>query len=58
MENLRITGDSFVYCTKFCILNRNIGHKQLALFARFPFSLWGSVCCYFFSFIAGDEKGL
>lgn len=40
-------GDSFVYCTKFCILNRNIGHKQLALFAWFPFSLWGSVCCYF-----------
>ena len=31
MENLGITGDSFVYCTKFCVLNRNIGHKQLAL---------------------------
>ena len=40
MENLGISGDSFVYGTKFCVLNRNIGHKQLALFG-FPFSF----CC-------------
>ena len=32
MANLGITGVSFVYCTKFCVLNRNIGHKQLVLF--------------------------
>ena len=57
MANLGITGVSFVYCTKFCVLNRTIGHKQLILFG-FPFSLWGSVCGYFFSFILGDEKDL
>ena len=44
-----MTGVSFVYCTKFCVLNRNIGHKQLALFG-FPFSLWGTVCCIFLQF--------
>ena len=40
MENLGITGDFFVYGTKFCVLNRNIGHKQIALFG---FLL--SFCC-------------
>ena len=40
MENLGITGDSFVYGTKFCVLNRNIGHKQIVLFG-FLFSF----CC-------------
>ena len=62
---LHTNGESGDYSCFLCILHEVLCFKSKyraqtisLIWIPFLFLLWGSVWCYFFSFIAGDEKGL